>query len=364
MLMNLYFNILCSRQHVLHPLTVSLAGQLTSSKKEKMILALGLAALALMSTHFIALASIPCFYAFTAWRKISHTKRLPVSPPMVPAPKASPLPLEIPTSTSSLTLPERIAQKFNDGFPTIYPIGRKRPEERQDLYDKHIAKLLAFLEVQLHPETALKADVVYISIGHADVKEQIWPGFIFDELKKGHQVLSLFFENGWKYQDMAGIDMCRKYKEFGCKPETQLSELLPLFNVEQFCCGFPYPEDDTLEDVSLETRRIGAREYWPSKEVALNASNAFSNYVDKILSQGKTVIIGYHIDYPGEQFKPNGVIDIYNRLKERHIDHLHFLWGYQQLNLFTNKKLQISDFATESTSTFTKYGNLIHCKLG
>ena len=55
----------------------------------------------------------------------------------------------------------------------------------QKLFQQEINRFQTFLNTQNAPDKSIDEDVVYVCIGHGVLADQIWPGFVFDELKKG-----------------------------------------------------------------------------------------------------------------------------------------------------------------------------------
>ena len=128
------------------------------------------------------------------------------------------------------------------------------------------------------------------------------------------------------------MQICQRYGDFGKNPAS-LPEILPRFSVEQFTCGLPSHKQPTLDKVKVNSVVVNQL-FWPNHEIIDEALQTLYVYFEKLIRQGKTLVIGYHIDTPFDHTDEMGILEIYNRLQNKYESkNLYFLWWYQKKNL-------------------------------
>jgi hypothetical protein len=221
---------------------------------------------------------------------------------------------------------------------------------RRIRYHQEIAKFQRFL--QERAISPVEFDVVYISVGHAEVPEQIWPGFIFEALQDGKKVETCLIENQRKYVDQNSTHLRSEYELYlKATPDEEAIRKFDSFSVQQFLCGFPDSswEDNFYEDSMNDNRKQAypylSNIFWKNREQTMNVLDNFSRYIENILSQGKKVVLGYHCDPSFEDLRT-----IFNEKVEKYPDQISFLWGYWGVNLMTHQHFEKKDVKMENPS--------------
>lgn len=247
--------------------------------------------------------------------------------------------------------------KFDNSAPNIYPIPGKSFEQIQDLFHQELTKFISFLK----SEIAKPSDdhLVYFSAGHGTVQDQIWPGFVFEALQNDQKVRTILIEQGWKYPDYhrAYVEMINQYKANYLDQRPDFENHLPNFSVSQFLCGLVdsgsklYDPAEKIFDIS--------RPRWKDKKQLEEAEALLPQYFEKLLSEGKQVVIGFHIGGFGLDEQ---LVSIYNQLIEKYPKQLHFVWGWGHFNLVTHQKINEKDLADPANPTdiWHKYDNLTY----
>lgn len=284
--------------------------------------------------------------------------------PLVPARGLEPAPTPLVSASDSPVLTaQQIAKIFQSKFPPLF--------SKADSFDVECAKLQTFLSAEISRlESSSGADLIYICMGHGDIGEQIWPGFILEQLQNGKTVHSLLFERGNPYPfHLACNSFTEAYKSY---PNAKLKvneHLDKCFSVNQFLCGIPLPDARTYEEIpDTEKEILKFNDYWKTKKQRQEVYESFQRYIEILLSQGKQIVLGDHM---GSIRSPNYLVSVYNTLLEKYPKQLHFLWGWSNLNVMTNHPIQEKDTSVEAVNTsgtiWTQYsrdpGGLYHCRL-
>lgn len=287
-----------------------------------------------------------------------------------------------------------LTQKFQD---SISQDSDSKVSYKERLH-KEIRKFQLFLDKSIQGE--IQDDLIYFSVGHGDVKEQIWPGFIFQSLMEGKKVKTILVEKSQQYPHeyiSVSKDVLEVYNKYlGKEPSPKEIEVLDLISVNQFLCGTPPSEDvyyddmrdDELEDKKLEestrksiienyledldslkdpcivkdpvelepfiktktkdyansnnTKKMNRKQQsWEKKDDAKNLLGGLRVYFEKCIENGKKVVLGYHIDAPWSL--DNFEWSLYNSLSEKYPGKIQFLWGYSNLNRMTSQTLVLDD---------------------
>ena len=230
-----------------------------------------------------------------------------------------------------------------DLAPQIFPVSQTL-KNAKILYHKEIEKLQSFLSEQI--KAPIDMDVTYICVGHGGVREQVWPGFIFEALQSGKKVNTYLFENGWKYSmDPDYEDVLVEYKNY-LKADLE-EEALQKFNtltVKQFLCGFPNNKgndddfEESMQDMmkDLYVHDQMANIFWKNRQQVTNVLDTFNQYIEKILSEGKTVVLG---DHTGWIQIDDDLVARYNQWVKKYPGQIHFVWGWDGCNLMTKTNI-------------------------
>lgn len=255
-----------------------------------------------------------------------------------------------------------LIDKFENSAPEIFP-GYKKPNEIQDLYHAEIQKFETFLEEEMK-ETS-NDDLVYFCAGHGSVHEQVWPGFVFEALQKDQKVKTILVEQGFKYPEFRQgyAAMITHYEGNYLDQEPDIIKKFQNFSVNQFLCGLVSSNDRFESDKKVNPDI--SKPVWRSKEQVNHVVELIPQYLEKLLSEGKQVVIGDHQQYITEN---DFLVKVYNGLIEKYPDQLHFLWGWQRTNALTDKIITKSTIdegsypeAPESPKeNWKKYDNLAY----
>lgn len=264
-----------------------------------------------------------------------------------------------PSQKSSKEILSNIYQQI-DSTPVIFPFLGRPKAVLQKLYHREIGKFENFLIAQ--QSAPIEIDVAYICIGHGSVSEQVWPGFIFEALQEEKRVETLLIEDGCKYsQDSDLTDLFTEYSAYlQVDPNKEAIEKLDTFSVKQFLCGFPNDQldNDSFEDSMSSTTTaiypVMGNIYWKNRKQATSVLENFNKYIEKILSQGKKVVLG---DHRGWLDPKNQLVSIYNAWIKKYPDQIYFLWGWEQVNLMTNRPLTAGDLDPKKHSFPWTYHN-------
>jgi hypothetical protein len=257
--------------------------------------------------------------------------------------------------------------QFENSAPVIFPLNGRPKEELRKLYHAEVSKLENFLILQNKKENPVSEDLVYICVGHADLDEQVWPGFIFDALKKNQKVMTVLFEYGWKYPAQPRTAWRQMKQELERQPQElqgAVKENISHFAVQQFLCGFPSLNDKFEETLTENEKRMYpflSNIYWEKKEQAVHVLENFRIYLDKQLREGKQVVIGSHAGWIALE---DPLVSFYNQLQQQYPGQIHFLWGWGRCNLLSHQELKNEDLNPTSTSSvWTHYTHLKDCHL-
>lgn len=276
-------------------------------------------------------------------------------------------PRQTPTIKRKLDIKNFINQ-FEQSAPRINFYDRNSKNEARKIYHQEINKLEEYLKFQNDLDNCISHDLVYISVGHADVDEQVWPAFIFDALANDHRVLTVLFEDGCKYPDLPLTALSRMGTQLQYQsPEAELiikNKNLSNFSVQQFLCGFPYLKEKFEDQLTIEEQQhyfISSNIYWKKQKQAVVILDLFYVYLDRLLKEGKLIVIGAHA---GMLDMDDPLVSIYNKLIEQYPEHIHFLWGWERCNLLSHQELKKEDLnKMKQSSTWIHYEHLKDCHL-
>lgn len=246
---------------------------------------------------------------------------------------------------------ENIQQQL-DSAPKIFPLMETPKKIARTLYHQEVEKLQSFLiEKVANP---VQMDVAYICIGHGSVEEQVWPGFVFDALQTGKKVEVYLFESGWKYSDPTSEHLLQEYKHYlKTNPDEKAIQKLSSLSIQQFLCGFPRPDlrddffEESMSQQGKDTYPFMGNIFWKSRQQAIDASKNFNQYIEKILSEGRKVVLG---DHRGHIDTNDALVVIYNQMVKKYSGQIYFLWGWHQCNLMTQQPLEQNDLNPEKHS--------------
>lgn len=233
---------------------------------------------------------------------------------------------------------EQFIKKFEDSAPKPPPRsqfppsdyrGRQSNKELSLYCQTQRLKMKQFLSMQ-RPN----ADLIYICIGHGNVDEQVWPGFVLEQLQNGKTVHTLLFEmydNRYPPEQDASVleQVMNEYERYP-RANQQLQAHLNSFCVNQFLCGFPSRKQDNFEDKDKGGSGEGfcVNSYFTKQEIE-ELNNSFKDYVEHALKNKKRVVFGYHCDGINHQ---DLLVVIYNDLIKQYPNQLYFLWGWEGAN--------------------------------
>lgn len=262
---------------------------------------------------------------------------------------------------------ENFIDQFENSAPVIFPLNGRSKEELKKIYHAEVSKLEKFLALQNKKDIHPSVDVVYICMGHGGVEEQVWPGFIFDALGKNQKVLTLLFEDGWKYPNTPRTAWRQMKKELERQPheiQEAVKKNISRFSVQQFLCGFPSLDgsyEDSLEGNMKEIYPFLSNIFWERKQQAVDVLENFRIYLDKQLREGKQVVIGSHAGGIGLD---GPLVSLYNQFQKQYPGQIHFLWAWGRCNLLSHQELKEEDLnPTSASSVWTHYDHLKDCHL-
>jgi hypothetical protein len=239
-----------------------------------------------------------------------------------------------------------VTVKKLDKTPKI-PFSSKFPKGfvRNLDFNTECSKLQAFLNTEIaRLKSGDDADLIYVCMGHGNVGEQIWPGFVLEHLQRGKTVHSLLFELGAPYPfHLANEGLKRAYENYPGANSRLYDYLDECFSVDQFLCGIPRIGTKTLEDQTERDKRIAefnSTSYWQTQKQVTEVHKNFHDYIEILLSQGKQIVLS---DHSGGISPPNYLVEVYNTLLQKYPQQLHFLWGWGDANAMTNQRIELED---------------------
>lgn len=321
--------------------------------------------------------------------KPKNTQTVPLSPqtptpseqqeeaPSAPSNPENPTVVE-PQITPLQEANNKIINQFIKGFvgsdiAIRAPIKERNYEENRQKLHTEVDRLAAFLDAENKKTT--DANLVYICIGHGGVKDpiqeedsnsnqQVWPKFIFDALTKDQKVQTCLIEFLSKYPINHQFSYRLMSAQFLKQGGTSREEILPYlsnFSVNEFLCGLPGTSEEsrTPEEKKIDPLIINNL-FWKESQIK-TFEDLFPKYVEKLLKEGKTVVIG---DHRGCLSGNGDTENLYNNLIEKYPNQLSFLWGWGGFNLLTNQKITENDVdPSKPSKIWTHYDHLSKCSL-
>lgn len=257
-----------------------------------------------------------------------------------------------------------------DQAPQLIPIARKSdvPDESPELKDQR--RLIYHQEIERFNnclmnrlKSPVEKDLTYVCIGHGRVSEQIWPGFLFETLQSGKTVETYLIEDRWKYSNSVFTDLLAEYHNYlKADPNKEAMQNLNHLSVQQFVCGFPDTQlddncyEESMNDQDKEFYYFLTNIFWKSRQQAIGLSETFNQYIEKILIEGKTVVLG---DHRGQLLIDDSIVVLYNKMVEKYPGQISFLWAWKKCNLMTSQSLKAGDFnPTNHSSPWTYHEKL------
>ncbi len=239
-------------------------------------------------------------------------------------------------------------------------------------FNTECSKLQTFLSTEISRlKNSSDADLIYVCMGHGNIGEQVWPGFVLEQLQSGKTVHSVLFECGNPYPfHLANAALNSAYQNYPDANSRLYDYLDECFSVDQFLCGIPRINAKTHEDLSEREKRIldDRTCCWKTKKQIQEVHENFQRYIEILLSQGKQIVLS---DHSGSISSPNYLVEVYNTLLQKHPQQLHFLWGWEDANAMTNQPIKSEDTIRKQVkpqgTIWTHYpeesGGLYRCKL-
>lgn len=235
-----------------------------------------------------------------------------------------------------------VRKQIDSAAPNLFPDNGRTKHLNRFGYHQQIERLQKFLiEKEKNP---VEMDLIYVCVGHGRVAKQAWPSFIFETLQSAKKVGVYLFEDAHKYSaDQAEMDLIREYEEYLNEPSNEKAICkLSSLSIKQFVCGFP---DTTLTDNKYEKSMtqdektaytIAPDIYWESRQQAIHMIEKFNKYVEKILAEGKKVVLG---DHRGALNINNDLVILYNQLVKKHPGQIYFY----KWNVMTHQAIKKED---------------------
>ena len=223
------------------------------------------------------------------------------------------------------------------------------------------------LEVYLHELNELKTtpDLVYLCIGAGkDAPDQVWPGFVFDAINKGKNVLVIDFEQHINDTITHGKEQMKELYEMGHPSSGKEGTC----SAQIFACGWPVRSlEEYYDGLNQEQRKFYPTIHppagiWPGIKIA-SFMFKLQTLANRMLEEGKTLVIG---DHRGCFDAQDSAIEFYNECVEKRPGNVHLLCGYFGLNVITHETID-DDFEFKNLEQplygWTKYHRLLDCQL-
>jgi len=267
----------------------------------------------------------------------------------LPSPINSPSPKDSSLRDSSLSVATPVGQSKKTNFkqafwnsmlmhPPFYNHLNEGPDpikSKKDYMSRQVEGLLDFFNTELNRDPQSLPDLTYVTVGFGECIDQIYPGFIFEFVDRGLNTHILAFEcpgSGYRNCDLCLTHICQQYEVFMKKKGIKLdSEKFKNMNLTQFTTGFP------CRYVKVgEPQKHSGTLYWPSHEKLDLAKHQIQQYLEKMLTHGKKVVLGWHCDRSLREIGP-----LFTQLATRYPGQISLCIGHEGVNLITDKPLDL-----------------------
>jgi hypothetical protein len=306
---------------------------------------------------------------------------------------------------------------FNSKFDksTSFPKLRQvlEPMQHRARFDMECDRIVEFFRNTNSKESGAEDDLIYICMGHGNVAEQVWPGFILNSLQNGKKVRAILIERSRYPAELAkedsvcfpaSRDLREQYAKYPLN-NGQLYSHWGQLSVNQFLCGIPGPDHiahDRMPFLAPDTHRLYQRgllqmknsSNWSKTEQVRELEKNLFPYILAMLGKRKQIVIG---DHRGALDMKDPLLRTYNRFTQTWVKlfadkypklapnftqrypkgfnkQLYFLWGWEGINLMTNQPIALKDTqfmknrgSIKSTAIWTAYpkgkGGLGSCEL-
>lgn len=257
--------------------------------------------------------------------------------------------------------------KFESSCPTLVAKIREEKLDYVKKFHNELDRFEAFLKLQITNIESVP-DLVYISVGHGESHDQIWPGFVFEALNQNKDVLTILLEKApFKFpydQNEKAFDLMSNLHKDLFEKENDLFNKLSHYQLEQFLCGLPEFDSKCEEGMTEEIFKIylivSNMLYYKTNKQKIRVIELYGLYIETLLNSRRTVILG---DHRGAIYPENNLlVELYNSLVDHYPNQLKFVWGWHGVNALTSEKITWEDVDPEKlTDKWTIYTNLKDC---